>query len=378
MLIPSSRCMKKYLFFSSIVLFLILVHQFSLPLLVQERVFPVYRRSTKETDSDDMYKKRNISFNILYYNPPRDWNKGPDIVNFLECPYKDCSVTTYKSQLKNSKAVIFQHHPLPEKPPVKFPGQIWIFTFSESPYHTRRTVLLPAWDGVFDWSLSYRRDSDAYFGYGQIIPRISTLERDYDSVFSQKVGDVAWIVSNCRTQSKREKYVEELQKYVNVDVFGKCGAKCESYQLLGNDSCHRAISKDYKFYLSFENSLCIDYTSEKLYHIYLLDLPIIPVVRGTMTGKEYIPAETYIDTLDFITPKDLADTLKKIGNNKTQYLNMLRAKDKYTSKHSWQTYEEALCKICRKLHYNSTVSQPLNVLNWFFLNSCRDPFDIYM
>ncbi|XP_061188839.1 3-galactosyl-N-acetylglucosaminide 4-alpha-L-fucosyltransferase FUT3-like [Saccostrea echinata] len=327
MLIPSSRCIKKYLFFCSIVLFLILVHQFCLPYLVQEHIFPVSKRLKKGIDWEHTYIKRNISFNILYYNPPKDWKKGPDIVNFRDCPYKDCSVTTDKSQLKNCKAVIFQHRPLPEKPPLKFPRQIWIFTSSESPYHTDRTVLLPAWDGAFDWSLSYRRDSDAYFGYGQIIPRISPLVRDYDLVFSQKVGDVAWIVSNCRTRSKREKYVEELQKYVNVDVFGKCGAKCEPYQLLGNDSCHRTISRDYKFYLSFENSLCIDYTSEKLYHIYLLDFPIIPVVRGTMTGKQYIPVKTYIDTLDFKTPRDLAETLKKIGNNKTQYINMLRAKD---------------------------------------------------
>ncbi len=34
---------------------------------------------------------------------------------------------------------------------------------------------------------------------------------------------VAWFVGNCKTQSKRELYVKELQKYIDVDVYGNCG-----------------------------------------------------------------------------------------------------------------------------------------------------------
>ena len=32
-----------------------------------------------------------------------------------------------------------------------------------------------------------------------------------------------WFVSHCHTSSQREKYVTELQKYIDVDVFGYCG-----------------------------------------------------------------------------------------------------------------------------------------------------------
>jgi len=35
---------------------------------------------------------------------------------------------------------------------------------------------------------------------------------------------VAWFVSHCETSSRREKYVEELRKYVDVDIYGKCGS----------------------------------------------------------------------------------------------------------------------------------------------------------
>jgi len=33
----------------------------------------------------------------------------------------------------------------------------------------------------------------------------------------------AWFVSHCHTSSQREKYVTELQKYIDVDIFGYCG-----------------------------------------------------------------------------------------------------------------------------------------------------------
>lgn len=129
----------------------------------------------------------------------------------------------------------------------------------------------------------------------------------------------------------------------------------------GNDSCHKKISHDYKFYLSFfENSLCIDCISEKLYHIYELDLPILPFVRGTLAGKAYLPNGTYIDTLDFKTPKDLANVLTEIENDKTKYTKMLRAKDAYTSQPYSRTYEDAMCNPCQLLHRGNLNRPPLN------------------
>ena len=42
---------------------------------------------------------------------------------------------------------------------------------------------------------------------------------------SLKSKDIAWIVSHCETDSKREAYVEKLQKITSlkIDVYGKCG-----------------------------------------------------------------------------------------------------------------------------------------------------------
>ena len=77
----------------------------------------------------------------------------------------------------------------------------------------------------------------------------------------------AWIVSNCGTHSKREDYVEELKKHIKVDVYGACGHKTcgESHGGASNAECDDKIEREYMFYLSFENSICSDYVTEKFY-----------------------------------------------------------------------------------------------------------------
>ena len=59
--------------------------------------------------------------------------------------------------------------------------------------------------------------------------------------------------------------VEDLQKYVSVNVFGACGTMtCLKDR---HEKCMKMVSADYKFYLSFENSLCRDYVTEKFFGV---------------------------------------------------------------------------------------------------------------
>ena len=37
------------------------------------------------------------------------------------------------------------------------------------------------------------------------------------------LSGVAWIVSNCNSRSRRGDYAEELKKYIDVDIYGRCG-----------------------------------------------------------------------------------------------------------------------------------------------------------
>ena len=78
-----------------------------------------------------------------------------------------------------------------------------------------------------------------------------------------KTRPIVWFVSNCQAKSGRQEYVDELSRHIPVDVYGKCGSmNCPS-----SDDCFARVAEpNYFFYLSFENSLCDDYVTEKLYN----------------------------------------------------------------------------------------------------------------
>lgn len=95
---------------------------------------------------------------------------------------------------------------------------------------------------------------------------MSTLSR-INSNSEEHVHAQAWFVSNCDSASKRELYVAQLKKYVDVDVYGRCGDRtCWAGD---QEACYAHLERHYKFYLSFENSLCRDYVTEKFFQVTL-------------------------------------------------------------------------------------------------------------
>ena len=70
-------------------------------------------------------------------------------------------------------------------------------------------------------------------------------------------------------------YVEELMKYIPVDIYGRCGDyPCANKS--GTFPCDYKVATNYKFYLAFENSICVDYVTEKFFNNMLL--PVVPIV----------------------------------------------------------------------------------------------------
>ena len=55
--------------------------------------------------------------------------------------------------------------------------------------------------------------------FGQLTENLVT------SLIAKKSRIITWIVSNCKTHSRREKLVNNLKKYFKIDVYGKCGNK---------------------------------------------------------------------------------------------------------------------------------------------------------
>jgi alpha-1,3-fucosyltransferase len=101
----------------------------------------------------------------------------------------------------------------------------------------------------------------------------------------------AWIASNCNSLSRRELLVESLKRLINIDVYGKCGDfRCH----LPKPGCVD-LGEKYLFYLAFENSLCVDYVTEKLYKA--LYFKVIPVVLNGADMTRFLPPKSVSDEL---------------------------------------------------------------------------------
>ena len=195
--------------------------------------------------------------------------------------------------------------------------------------------------------MTYRRDSDVsapYGTFGRSLQPTSaeTILNRVRGLPKQKL--VAWVVSNCKTPSKREEYVSELQKHVPVDIFGKCGTKsCPGTRT--NSECGSLLERDYMFYLAFENSKCNDYVSEKFFAT--LEMDIVPIVVGGANYSAIAPPGSYIDANDFSSAEDLAKELKRLSNAREEYLNLFRWKAKTEVLNG---YSEMGCNLCKALH----------------------------
>ena len=61
------------------------------------------------------------------------------------------------------------------------------------------------------------------------------------------------------------------------------------------------LLQQYKFYFTAENALCEDYATEKLLSKYQMKL--VPVVMGKVDYDRFVPPHSYINVMDFDSPK---------------------------------------------------------------------------
>jgi len=151
--------------------------------------------------------------------------------------------------------------------------------------------------------------------------------------------------------------VQELRKYIDVDIWGSCNGgdfSCpRNMHWISNPECYDYLEKQYKFYLSFENSLCDDYVSEKFFNVLAHD--IVPVVYGGANYSKLAPPHSYIEAMQY-TPKQLALYLKQIDKDDRLYNEFFWWKEHYEVETGIeQMVRNAFCDLCRMLHEDSTV-----------------------
>ena len=293
---------------------------------------------------------------------------------FDHCPIRDCFITRNKSfqLLEDFDAVIIN---IPTFARFHFPSngprrreQRYVFFSQEAPAYMGED---PAkFNGFFNWTMTYQTNSDVPYTYGRVVPlKTAPVDANQTVEYMRQAGRqgpnyatgktklVAWFTSHCYTQSRREKYVSLLRKYVKVDIYGgcymmNCSLNLTSY--LSTPQCYDLLEQDYKFYLSFENALCTDYVTEKFFDI--LNRRIVPVVLGGVNYSQIAPPHSYIDASQY-SPKELAAYLRLLATNDRLYNEYFWWKPHYRVEERYPVMAtEALCHLCQKLHVNKSVS----------------------
>lgn len=150
-----------------------------------------------------------------------------------------------------------------------------------------------------------------------------------------------------------------------MDVYGKCGKlHCD---IANTEECYDFVEKDYFFYLSFENTLCKDYVTEKLF--LLMQRYVIPIVYGGADYTKFVPPHSYIDVNNFQTIKQLAEFLRNLANNPEAYASYFWWKKYYQVE---DTTQSTLCDLCEKLHDTKLPKKSIeNFENYYITNQCE-------
>ena len=347
--------------------------------------------SLKDEHQLDPIRTRSDIRKILYYHPlygAKDIGLGAGFEPFIRhnCSVNNCWTTNNRNALDSIAdfdAVIFHifamNHFYMEIPKQseRRPSQRYVMYQQETPIYDHDFAYSNV-DGFFNWTMTYRLDSDIPQPYGWVEPKDApftyatdivnyqwktiakeNIQEKYRKIIRKKTGTVAWIVSHCHTFASklREDYVDELRKYIDVDTMGKCGSvgcnasihNVDDYKLKTNaDNCTVRVDESYKFYLSLENSLCTDYVTEKFF--LRLALNTVPIVFGKADYARIAPPHSYISTDDFESPKELADYLHWLNENDEAYAEYFWWKEFYTVREELHSMGKALCHLCSKLN----------------------------
>ncbi|XP_023212121.1 alpha-(1,3)-fucosyltransferase fut-6-like, partial [Centruroides sculpturatus] len=328
--------------------------------------FPISFERQKEfivQNISEFNQKKNtpklIYLATKYYG--KDWSKSYYYFDKLSNPFVDngcivnnCRVTRNKNNLNVSDAVLFHARDI-EMEAISInrrSDQIWIFYTLEPPW--LELVDLKKLNNVFNWTMTYRQDSDVVVKYG--IKKRTDRHTPVLTIWEGRKNAALWYVSNCCTQSGREEYVQLLREFFPIDIIGGCGK--EACRPANSARCYKKMKK-YKFYLSFENAICKHYVTEKFYQILRYD--IIPIVMGD--GEYYstiAPPDSYINAMNYPNPVDLASYLWKISENKSLYHSFFSWKNHYEIVlHPW------MCSLCEKLQSKGNVSIVKHLKHWW-------------
>ena len=330
----------------------------------------------------DVKLKRILFYNPMNFQTARHVDNSLNTMLFEQCLVKNCVMTFNKSDAPISDAVILNWRDNPPALAFKRPrDQVWIFIQHEATA-TYNQNMFQGMQNSFNWTMTYSKHSDLPLPYGalKLKPTDTAPQRDYLAIAKNKTKDAIWIVSHCPTNSKREKYVEILKQYIDIDILGKCGRKWDCGRAHNHEvgDCFSILNSTYRYYLAFENMLCKEYVTEKFYENYKYDIIQVSRAGDNKHRPIILDKNVYISTADFKDAHELGKYLRNLSLDKEQYANFLSDKDMYEAVPYVELFKQRMCEICMRLNKLEDYKKVYEDVYSWMLNKtgCFEPTDI--
>ncbi|KAK2166398.1 hypothetical protein LSH36_39g00087 [Paralvinella palmiformis] len=273
---------------------------------------------------------------ILFWNgwfKSKDYGFGLGLSSFREkCGTNRCRTVTDRNEYFEADVVVvfaakLKYSQKSVLPPKSSPEQIYVFLNTEPPtkYHTKLSRIRPQ----FNITISYRADSTIQWPYGKVIPRVGDYQPMNEAEMTTRNRTAAWLVSGCTDVNIRMTYFKEMTKYIQVDVYGKCGEL----------KCPETNSQTTEF-------------------------------MGGANYTKYLPPKSYIDVKDFQSPKHLAEYIIHLDNNPDEYMKYFDWKRYYTVVNDIPNSDKVFCELCELLRKKRSFLLDYKVADWWENDTC--------
>lgn len=93
------------------------------------------------------------------------------------------------------------------------------------------------------------------------------------------------------------------------------------------------------------------------------------MVYGGANYSEFAPPNSYVNALDFESPKELAAYLKYLSQDLQRYQNFLQWRKYYRVDNNFGT-KRAACNLCEVLHKQKKPKIYSDLLDWYAKDKC--------
>ncbi|KAL6739809.1 hypothetical protein Aduo_013218 [Ancylostoma duodenale] len=310
-------------------------------------------------------------------------------INTIENVLKPLRNCTYKCGLiKRSDMALYERQPsayiihhfnlnssdLPEANP----EHLVIFLSLEAPPYTG-TQLFTVLPDYFNATITYRRDSHYFHPYGHFPPLQAGLpadaiftEEQVKNALRSKVRGSLILISHCNSDSRREYIIQELARYTEITVGGNCENRWKGKFGLMVAYLSRSTFTDdeliesHRFYISFENSVCKDYITEK-YFLRLSQLLVPVVLKRSILEDAGLPSSSFIALDDFATVRELGEYLNHLRSDDAAYLRYFEWTKSFAK--PVLSSSNVLCELCRDIHLKKKLVLE-DIVKYYIKDQC--------